>query len=86
MSETIPLTIDTLRADVAAALHETPEDIGYDDNLLDLGLDSMRVLSLVLKWGKSGIALEFSDLAEHTTLNGWWGVVERLQTRAGQQA
>ncbi len=79
MNDAAPLTLDTLRNDVAASLDAPASEIGLDDNLLDHGLDSMRMLGLVLKWGKTGIALEFSALAEHTTLNQWWQVVERLQ-------
>jgi len=30
-------------------------------------------------WGKTGLALEFSHLAEYTTLAGWWKVVESMQ-------
>ncbi len=73
-----------MRTDVAGMLGQAPEAIGEEDNLLDLGLDSMRVLGLVLAWGDSGIPLEFSHLAEHVTLAGWWGVVQRLQTGAGR--
>ena len=82
MTDTSPLTLDILRADVADMLGEAPEDISADDNLLDLGLDSMRMLALVMKWGKSGIPLEFSALAEHTTLQGWWQVVSQLHEQA----
>lgn len=77
MSE--PLTLERMRADIARQLGEAPEDIGDDDDLMDLGLDSMRVLGLVMKWGETGLALEFSHLAEHTTLAGWWRVVQGLQ-------
>jgi len=80
------LSLERMRADVAGMLGEAPEDIGDDDNLMDLGLDSMRVLGLVLAWGNTGIALEFGDLAEHATLGGWWGVVQRLQARAAAGA
>lgn len=73
------LDIERMRADVAGMLGEAPEAIGDDDNLIDLGLDSMRVLGLVLAWSNTGIALEFSQLAEHATLAGWWRVVQRLQ-------
>jgi aryl carrier-like protein len=77
-----PLTLERMRADVAELLGEPPEAVGDDDHLMDLGLDSMRVLGLVLAWGKSGIALEFGHLAEHTTLAGWWQVVQQLQAQA----
>ncbi|KLJ01082.1 phosphopantetheine-binding protein [Luteimonas sp. FCS-9] len=76
-----PLTLARMRADIARQLGEAPEDIGDDDDLMDLGLDSMRVLGLVMKWGESGLPLEFSHLAEHTTLAGWWRVVQDLQQK-----
>lgn len=77
-----PLTLETLRADLARMLEMAPEEIGLDDDLIDLGLDSLRMLGLVLRWGETGIALEFSALAEHTTLREWWAVVARLQAAA----
>ncbi len=79
-----PLTLERMRADIAQVLDEAPEAIGDDEDLLDLGLDSMRMLGLVMNWGKSGIALEFPHLAEHTTLAGWWRVVQGLQRQAAQ--
>ncbi|ROP80342.1 aryl carrier-like protein [Stenotrophomonas rhizophila] len=80
------LTLARMRADVAEMLGEAPEDISTGENLMDLGLDSMRVLGLVLAWGNTGIALEFSHLAEHATLDGWWTVVQRLQAQAAASA
>ncbi|MEN4936972.1 MAG: phosphopantetheine-binding protein [Stenotrophomonas sp.] len=80
------LTLERMRADVAEMIGEAPEDISTDENLMDLGLDSMRVLGLVLAWGNTGIALEFSHLAEHATLGGWWMVVQRLQAQAAASA
>lgn len=82
MTSIAPLTLERMRADVAKLLEEDLADVAVDDNLIDLGLDSMRMLSLVLEWSKTGIALEFSDLAEHTTLRQWWQVIERLQAQA----
>lgn len=78
-THSVPLELQRMRQDVAELLGEAPATIGDDDNLIDLGLDSMRVLGLVLAWGGTGIPLEFSHLAEHATLAGWWGVVQRLQ-------
>jgi aryl carrier-like protein len=80
------LTLERMRADVAEMLGEAPEDISNDENLMDLGLDSMRVLGLVLAWGNTGIPLEFGHLAEHATLGGWWSVVQRLQNRGAAGA
>jgi len=78
------LALERMRADVARVLDCEPADIGDDDNLMDLDLDSMRMLGLVLAWGNTGLPLEFSQLAEHSTLRQWWAVVQKLQ--AAQQA
>lgn len=77
------LTKERMRADIAAMVHETPDAIGDDDNLMDLGVDSMRALNLSLLWSEA-VPLEFSELAEHVTLAGWWSVVEaRLMAARG---
>lgn len=77
------LDLERMRADVARVLGCEPADIGDDDNLIDLDLDSMRMLGLVLAWSNTGLPLEFSQLAEHTTLRQWWHVVQRLQAAQG---
>lgn len=76
------LTLERMRADVARMIDEAPEAVADGDNLMDLGLDSMRLLGLVMAWGETGIALEFADLAEYATLQDWWQVVQRLQAQA----
>ncbi len=78
-NDTVPLTLERMRADIAGMLGEAPEAVGDNDHLMDLGLDSMRVLGLVLAWGNTGIPLEFGHLAEHTTLAAWWQTVRQLQ-------
>ncbi|KAK0359161.1 hypothetical protein LTR94_032410, partial [Friedmanniomyces endolithicus] len=55
------LTLERMRADVAAVLHETPDSILDDDNLMDLGVDSLRALNLSLAWSEA-VPLEFSEL------------------------
>ncbi|WMJ69443.1 phosphopantetheine-binding protein [Stenotrophomonas sp. 24(2023)] len=79
---TVPLTLERMRADVARVLDCAPGDIGDDDNLIDLDLDSMRMLGLVLAWSNTGLPVEFAQLAEYSTLRGWWNVVQQLQAGA----
>ncbi len=63
---------DRIRTDVAAALGEEPEDVGDDDDLFDLGLDSIRLMSLVEQWrGETGSDIGFVDLAEEPTVAAW---------------
>lgn len=73
------LTIDKLRADVAAMLEIDPGEVGDADNLMDLGLDSMRAMNLTLQWGDEGVPLDFADLAENMTLGEIWTVIEDRQ-------
>lgn len=74
------LNLAHLRTDVARLLHESPDTIGDDDNLMDLGLDSMRLMKLVSQWRTHGVQLEFSDLASEATLAHWWSLI-RAQTK-----
>lgn len=74
-----PLSLERMREDVARMIHEPAETIDDDDDLLDLGLDSMRILSLSAEWSNSGVALEFAELAESPTLRDWWQMVQLKQ-------
>lgn len=65
------LTYDKMRNDVARALDLSPESIDRDTNLYDLGLDSMRLMSLALDWEAEGHAVDFSLLMEGQTLAAW---------------
>ena len=75
------LTLDQMRADIAKLIFLDPEEIGDDDNLADLGLDSMRLMNLVLKWEQDGLKADFGTFAEFYTLGDWWQAVERIQSR-----
>lgn len=69
------LTFEQLRQDVAAILKEDASQIGDEDNLVDWGLDSIRLMALTLQWQRAGVAIEFSQLAERPQLATWWGLV-----------
>ncbi len=75
------LTLDRMRGDIAKLIYLDPEDIGDDDNLADLGLDSMRLMSPVLQWEQGGLKADFGTFAEFYTLGEWWRAVERIQSR-----
>ena len=73
------ITLEQMRADIGAMIHEAPEDIGLDDNLMDIGLDSMRVMNLLVKWTEAGVDFDFGEAAENFTLAAWWEAVQRHQ-------
>ncbi len=72
-----PLTLERLRTDVAAVLFESPDEIGDEDNLVDHGLDSIRIMALVQRWNDAGAQIDFASLAERPELAHWWSVISR---------
>ena len=69
------LTPERIRADVAELLDCDPATLAPDQNLFDLGLDSMRTMTLVERWREGGAVLEFPDLAERPELGHWTALV-----------
>lgn len=68
-----PLTKDALRQRVAGFLDEVPEDT---DNLIDFGLDSIAVMQLISEWKQAGLSIDFVELGNVPTLDGWWALVQ----------
>ncbi|WP_228566772.1 non-ribosomal peptide synthetase [Nocardia sp. SYP-A9097] len=60
-----------IRALVAAALDVAPESIGDDDDLVSLGMHSMKLMQLSAKWRKQGYEVRSSALALEPTLAAW---------------
>ncbi|MEC7761590.1 MAG: phosphopantetheine-binding protein [Pseudomonadota bacterium] len=75
-----PLTKDQMRADIAAMIKLSPGDVRDDDDLRDLGLDSMQTMDLASAWEPQVPALDFVELFDGQTLADWWDVVTRMQT------
>ncbi|GAA1899324.1 hypothetical protein GCM10009837_22390 [Streptomyces durmitorensis] len=66
------LSVELIRADVADVLGEDPADIPVDENLVDYGLDSVRIMSLIERWRRDhGITATFVDLAEQPAIEAW---------------
>ncbi len=68
---------EVIRSAIAEVLEVKPSMIADDDNLLDLGLDSIRIMALVEKWKQQGTAITFVDLAEAPSVNNWLELMER---------
>ncbi|KOT85984.1 isochorismatase [Streptomyces rimosus subsp. pseudoverticillatus] len=66
------LTLEQLRKDVADVLGEDPADIPDDENLVDYGLDSVRLMALAGRWNRDlGIEVAVADLSEEPALEKW---------------
>ncbi|MFV2179045.1 amino acid adenylation domain-containing protein [Actinomadura sp. LOL_016] len=66
--------LHTLLADVLG------EPAAADDNLIELGMDSIRLMQLTGRLRRRGVEIRFAELAERPTLGQWWDLlVERGQ-------
>ncbi|MYU23191.1 phosphopantetheine-binding protein [Streptomyces sp. SID8352] len=68
-------TLERLVRDVAEVLYLDPDEIAVDENVLDQGLDSIRLMTLVETWRADGAQISFVDLAERPTLTEWTGLL-----------
>lgn len=67
-----PLDLKLLRSEVADLLERPVSEILDGDSLLDLGLDSIRLMTLVERLRNAGIEISFVELAERATIADWW--------------
>ncbi|KNC93089.1 isochorismatase [Trabulsiella odontotermitis] len=72
----VPLTKTALRALILPLLDESdePQD---DENLIDYGLDSVRMMALAARWRKVYGDIDFVMLAKHPTIDAWWTLLSR---------
>lgn len=72
----VPQSKEQLRALVLPLLDEddVPED---DENLIDYGLDSVRMMALAARWRKVYSDIDFVMLAKEPTLDAWWALLSR---------
>ncbi|MFD3747681.1 phosphopantetheine-binding protein [Nocardia sp. NPDC058633] len=66
------MTDEQVIGDVATVLGIDPAELTAQTDLLDAGLDSVRIMSLVEKWRSAGHAdIDFPTLAGDPVLGAW---------------
>ncbi len=76
MTPPVSLTLTGIKSDVAECLGIDVSELDEHDNLMDWGLDSIRLMALVEKWRRTKPSLAFEQLAEGATLSHWAEVLE----------
>lgn len=71
-----------LRAQLAPFLDAGDTPAG-DDNLIDYGLDSVQVMTLVGEWQRLGLSVGFAELAREPSLDAWMALID-AQCRAAR--
>src|ERR1700740_1845675 len=66
---------DEIRATIAAQLDCPAADVADDDVLIQLGLNSIRMMALAGGWRKRGSAITFAQLAATPTIASWYGLL-----------
>lgn len=70
-----------LRAELARLLHEAPDALDPDENLVERGLDSMRLMTLFMAMEADGTPVDFGMVLERPTLNGIWAAAGQATRR-----
>ncbi|NMJ16079.1 isochorismatase, partial [Salmonella enterica subsp. enterica serovar Anatum] len=64
------------RALIQPLLDGTDEPLD-DENLIDYGLDSVRIMGLAARWRKVHGDIDFVMLAKNPTIDAWWALLSR---------
>jgi amino acid adenylation domain-containing protein len=70
-------TAREVREAVAQALEIPVEELAGDRDLFEVGLDSLKLISLVGAWRRRGYPVTFQDFAEDPVLDAWTDLVAK---------
>ncbi|MDP7723867.1 amino acid adenylation domain-containing protein [Mycobacterium sp. TY814] len=62
---------DEIKATIAAQLGCSADEVADDDDLIQLGLNSIRMMAMAGGWRKRGAAVTFAELAANPTVGAW---------------
>ena len=59
-----------------ALMIEDDDEVGPDESLVLLGLDSIRVMEFASLLKTQGFSVSFEELIRQPTPNAWWSLIE----------
>ena len=59
------------------AMLPAPVEFHDDQNLIELGLDSLQMMRMVNKWRKEGVKVTFAELIASPHLSDWWALLQK---------
>ncbi|WP_159499337.1 phosphopantetheine-binding protein [Microbacterium sp. 18062] len=81
------LRVEQAEMDVADVLYIEATELDHESDLRDQGMDSVRIMELVEKWRRAGVArIDYIVLAEDQRLSRWLDVLESLQDEGAPAA
>ncbi|MGM9948640.1 MAG: phosphopantetheine-binding protein [Lysinibacillus sp.] len=69
-------TIEQLRKLIEPYVSEPMDEISDDDYLLDAGIDSITIMSVVEELRQQGILVTFIQMADHPSIKAWHGLIK----------
>lgn len=75
VSQADALSLEELRAIIADLLDEDPMDLDDSEDIVDRGMDSIRMMSLVEILREKGAEINFMQMAENPSISAWWGLL-----------
>ncbi|WP_331739077.1 amino acid adenylation domain-containing protein (plasmid) [Streptomyces sp. NBC_00727] len=80
------LSTEEIRETVAALLEIPVAEIGPDEDLVTLGLDSLGMMNLAASWQEAGVEVTFGDLVEEPTVRAWAVLLSGADNGSGPRA
>lgn len=74
-----PFSYQEVQMQIKTMLSE-PIEFDDDDNLIELGLDSLKIMRIVNEWRRAGSLVTFADLIEALRLSDWWSMLQKNNT------
>lgn len=78
-----PLGLEEMRTAIAGQIGVEESAVQDGSDLIDLGLDSMAMMTLATRWRHRGLRASLRELYENPTLLGWWELASRSQEESG---